>query len=186
MTESNRRQYFRRNDLVCLRFQEIDFDPSQSACSYFYTSQTEHLKRELLAIEQEQSRVIREIAANNEELARYLRLMQRKIALIAQQIKPSDDTPDPIMLNASLSEGGVSFENPLPLVLGQYLAIELILQPEQTLITTYAKCVSCQAHTDKFRVGLEFVDLDETDRQNIVKRLLQLDAKALRQRKQLD
>nr|WP_242521520.1 PilZ domain-containing protein [Motiliproteus sp. SC1-56] len=83
----------------------------------------------------------------------------------------------------TLSEGGISFLRPQPLEVGQPLALRLRLKDGAALLCR-GQVIYSQAQTDnRFRLGVQFIELDAQARDRIVRRMLAVQGLQRRQAK---
>ena len=184
-TLNERRNYFRIEDTVMMRFQPVD---QNSALAHHLPPQLKDapgysLIRELQQIDQENHKFLRVISENNRDLESYLKGLNKKIDLIAAKlIEYEEPAPDQREYKISLSEGGLSFCTQKEYAHGSYLAMQLTLLPSYLPITLFARVINCSAKKTEYRTAVSFVNLKDTDRQLIAKHIMQLQ---LAQRRQI-
>ena len=184
-SESNedRREYFRVEDRVLLRYRRIARDATSaqgSAEELFDDGEVFWLMRELRSVDAEHHSRLRGLADNNRELGLYLKALNRKIELIAAALSAFDRARHGIPeQTVTLSEAGLDFTTSEPLQVGEALAIQLVLLPEYLAVALWAEVVSFDA--DNGRVGVNFVRQRETDRQILARHALQVQIASRRQ-----
>ena len=151
----------------------------------------------LNAIDQEHAAFARSLHERERELAGYLRGMNRKIELIAHAIAlGGQDIGKLPRFEVSLSEGGIAFDSPQTFMPGQMLAVKITLLPRLTTIISYARVVDCVAVVNRvavvddiatgnlraFTTSLEFVDMDEPQRQLLARHILRAQSQQQRKR----
>lgn len=185
---AERRRFCRIDDDIILRYrvvgmQEIPADienldtclPNRLTLSSTFASTTQQMQP-LLAKIQEQSL----------EITEYLRLMDRKLDLVARAflLQEINVQEEPIC-RVNLSAGGIGFHEQNPLAAGTTLEMELILLPSYVGILAYGKVVRRKHEpgvvTDlPFRIGVEFSKLRERDRDLIAQHVLSRESEARR------
>lgn len=198
---NERRNYFRLEDKVLLRYQIIDETTALAniAPKQFRADQANSLMRDLQHIDQESNKYLHSIAEINPDLELYLKALSKKIDTIASSLVDhnslsSNQLPQVI----SLSEGGLAFPSPVEHAHDSYLALQLTLLPQQLSLVLFAKVINCstvnqprtgedhtrQDNPDNFTIAVSFVHLKESDRQIIAKHIMQLQLSARRSNKQ--
>ncbi len=177
---AERRRFCRIDDDIVLRYrvigmQETPVDiqnldvclPNRLTLSSTFTSTTQQMQP-LLAKIQEQSL----------EVAEYLRLIDRKLDLVARAflLQEINVQEEPIC-RVNLSAGGIGFYEENPLAAGATLEMELILLPSYVGILAYGKVAYRKHEPDvvtglPFRIGVEFCKLRERDRDLIANHVL--------------
>ena len=177
---AERRRFCRIDDDIILRYRVIGMQetpadienldvclPNRLTLSSTFASTTQQMQP-LLAKIQEQSL----------EIAEYLRLIDRKLDLVARAflLQEINVEEEPIC-RVNLSAGGIGFYEENPLATGTTLELELILLPSYVGILVYGK-VAYRKHEPgvvaglPFRIGVEFCKLRERDRDLIANHVL--------------
>ena len=177
---AERRRFCRIDDDIILRYRVIGMQetpadienldvclPNRLTLSSTFASTTQQMQP-LLAKIQEQSL----------EIAEYLRLIDRKLDLVARAflLQEINVEEEPIC-RVNLSAGGIGFYEENPLVAGTTLELELILLPSYVGILVYGKVAYRKHEPDvvtglPFRIGVEFCKLRERDRDLIANHVL--------------
>lgn len=183
---SERREYFRVEDQIILRYREVSADAAlhTPAEQHFDNSEIFELLRELRHIDQEHNNVLRSLAEQNRDLGVYLKNTNRKIELVANALASLDQqqqgqTPQ----LASISESGLAFVAEPRLEIGSTLALEIILLPQHTALALYAEAVMNRDQPPA-RSVVTFLRLRESDRQILARHILQVQIAAKRQQSQ--
>ena len=177
---AERRRFCRIDDDIILRYRVIGMQetpadienldvclPNRLTLSSTFASTTQQMQP-LLAKIQEQSL----------EIAEYLRLIDRKLDLVARAflLQEINVEEEPIC-RVNLSAGGIAFYEENPLAAGTTLELELILLPSYVGILVYGE-VAYRKHEPgvvtglPFRIGVEFCKLRERDRDLIANHVL--------------
>jgi len=177
---AERRRFCRIDDDIILRYRVIGMQetpadienldvclPNRLTLSSTFASTTQQMQP-LLAKIQEQSL----------EIAEYLRLIDRKLDLVARAflLQEINVEEEPIC-RVNLSAGGIGFYEENPLAAGTTLELELILLPSYVGILVYGKVAYRKHEPDvvtglPFRIGVEFCKLRERDRDLIANHVL--------------
>lgn len=183
---ANQRHYYRILDAVALEYREV---PAAMAGKrpedFFEMTAGFQLLTALNAVDHEHSAFLRSLHERDRELAGYLRGVNRKIELIAHAFTlGGQDMGKLPRYDVSLSEGGVAFDAPETLTAGQQLALKLTLLPRLTTIICFARVVSGAESEDTrpFSASLEFIDLDEPQRQLLARHILRTQSAQQRNR----
>lgn len=185
-TAADRREFFRVEDRVLLRYCRVEREAAahSSAEDYFDDGEVFWLMRELRSVDAEHHSRLRGLADNNRELGLYLKALNRKIDLVAAALSSLDRTRQGIPeRSVTLSEGGLDFtdddaETP-PLQPGDLLALQLVLLPEYLAVAQWGEVVSVDGATR--RIGVGFVRQRETERQILARHALQVQIASRRQ-----
>lgn len=180
-----RRDYFRIRDRIILDYRIVPAGTAsgQSAEQFFPPSSTFDLMRELRALENEHS-LTRGGAEYDREVDQQLRLLNRKIELVANAVVALDQTRDGLEPQpVSLSEGGVAFAAEETLNLGSRLALRIQLLPELVGLCLYGEVVDNRDEPPGY-TAVRFTELAEADRQLLARHILKHQIEARRQNRQ--
>ena len=81
-----------------------------------------------------------------------------------------------------MSAGGISFKGNIPFDKGDLVKLQMILYPSNAVINAYARAVRSQPQGDVFDNAFEYILITESDRDTLVRHVLQLQSNSLRQR----
>lgn len=179
--EENQREYFRVTDTVGLGYHPVSRAVAMDAHSDLddHMSAQFRIMSELHHIELESRYILRVIADKDRNVADYLRILDRRIDLLAKLVtQGKDGISDLPTQTANLSEGGIEFCADEQLEAGSFVALRLVLLPAHTALLLFGKI----AHSDpesgsdpqKFVTGAEFVRESEAERQILARHILQL------------
>lgn len=173
----NRREYYRIEDHLALEFRPLPSDPAQAQQALHDDSPLFNLLGDLHLLEFEGQHLLRQIAERDRALAGYLKLVDKRIDLIAdalsQGLLREVGPAQPVVL----SEGGIAFSTPEALEVGQLLALRLVLLPRALGLQLRARVTHCQARRlGEYEIGTLFEDLEEPQRQLLARHILQKQA----------
>jgi hypothetical protein len=181
-----RRDYYRILDQVGLSVEPITGDELPSIEDFVAeVPDAFQLVNHLTRIEADSSVLLHSISDRTPEVGRYLKTLNSKIEAIAKHIVTHNVDIDLKIHQATLSAGGISFDSPIAYPKDSLVRAQMVLYPSCTGILTYCKVVRCQALTDSdgFDIALEYQRIQETDRDALVRHVLQLQSNLLRQSK---
>ena len=185
-SELERREYFRVDDQIILRYRVVAPDAINNTLAerHFDNADVFALLRELRQIDQENHNVLRSIAETNRELGIYLKSLNRKIDLITGALAVMDEaqqlqSPQPV----SISETSLSFYAETELAVGTFVALELILLPQHTGLAIYGEVTAKRDNLER-HVVVSFLRLRDSDRQLLARHVLQVQIAARKQQSQ--
>ena len=161
---------------VAMEIKALDPARAQDPASPLADEGTQRFRllSELEAMQAESQTMLASLTRRDPELSRYLRLMDRKIRLVAEACVDHDEVPLPEQeTEVSLSAGGVSFISHRELKPGDYLSIRLLLLPERAGLLLKSRILRCTSIDQHWQVRCEFLHVNEADRAVITRHLLQ-------------
>jgi len=187
----DRRRFFRIDDEVNLYYKVVDeqvvFATSQvtndllSNCS---------LVTALDVLDQEARLVMQRVEKNNPEVAEYLKIIDTKTSLIAQEtMRQGHDLSDSNIRNVNISAAGIAFESASRVNKGDYLEVKLLLTSCFAVIVIYGKVIYCNKNkkdegTMPFQIGLDYINLKDQDREILVKHVVKRQMQQIREQKE--
>lgn len=178
-----RRDYYRINDTVGLRVEPTTQEQIPAMEDFTEQSADEfRLINHLSRIDLENSTLLHNIQDTNPDIARYLKLINIKIEAIAKQIVAMGLTDEVKPTDITLSAGGISYNSNIPFDKGDLVKLQMILYPSNAVINAYARAVRSQPQGDFFDNAFEYILITESDRDTLVRHVLQLQSNSLRQR----
>jgi hypothetical protein len=178
-----RRDYYRINDTVGLRVEPTTQEQIPAMEDFTEQSADEfRLINHLSRIDLENSTLLHNIQDTNPDIARYLKLINIKIEAIAKQIVAMGLTDEVKPTDITLSAGGISYRSNIPFDKGDLVKLQMILYPSNAVINAYARAVRSQPQGDVFDNAFEYILITESDRDTLVRHVLQLQSNSLRQR----
>ncbi len=191
-TTEDRRGFFRIDDEVNLFYKKIDAklveephhvsDNILNSCS---------LTTALETVSQESSLLLHRLEKSMPEVADYLRLIDKKIDLLAQAIMMrGSDFKENNTRNVNISATGIAFDCEEVLKAGDYLEIKILLISCMTVIVTYGKVVYCknsQSNNSQYPyfVGVNFINMKDEDREMLIKYVVKEQLHQIRDKRQV-
>ncbi|WP_150303967.1 PilZ domain-containing protein [Pseudomonas saliphila] len=179
--ESNqdKRDFYRIEDQLALDYRVIN--GPDLADAHFGSSQFQMLS-ELQVLEQESQHLLRQISERDRSLGGYLKIMNKRIELIARTlVSQATDTPT-CKLSVTLSEGGMSFAAAERLDPETWLALRIVLMPTPLGLVVPARVLRCDPvpNGEGWTIGVSFEALSDPERQLLAKHILQKQAQEIR------
>lgn len=180
----DRREYYRIEDTLALEFRPLREDEIQSQEVLQDDSALFNLLSDLHLTDFESQHLLRHIHERDRPLASYLKVINKRIDLIAQALTQSLLREIGPARKVTLSEGGIDFRNAQPLGVGQALALKIVLLPQGLGLLLRAKVTHCQQQASgDYEIGTEFDILGDAQRQLLARHILQRQALERRQAK---
>lgn len=182
----DRREYFRITDTAAVEIRKASGSGAndQDDLSQFFALPAHYqLLSEFQLLESESQTLLHNIAEHDRNLGAYLKLLNRKLDMLARTLAFSQTPIDPAQIQSiSLSEGGLSLRTDIELAPGDKAVIKLILLPSQTGLLLRGQVLERRSGQDGAVVHIAFEDLDEPQRQLIARHILRKQAQERRQR----
>ena len=134
------------------------------------------LLESLRSIEQESSATLRAIGEKNRPIEQYLRNINKRIELIASHLTQADGEARPNHeQNVLISEAGIEFavRDLSETKIGDTLAMDITLSLSHIALSLYGKVINIRDSKGKYLIGVEFVEVNEADRQQLAKHVIQ-------------
>ena len=193
LRNEERRRFFRIDDDINLYYKVIGQQPvnNMSRVSNDILGSCS-LSTALDMLTQESKVLMRRIEAKDSDISDYLKLLNNKIELIAQALTLQDaDFNEQKTRNVNLSASGLAFDNEEELKMGEYLEVKMVLSSIAAVILVHAKVVYCRKNNDNdmdgkpsFIVGLDYVNMQEQDRELLIKHIVRRQMQQIRASKE--
>lgn len=180
--ENERREYYRIEDTIALEFSPLA-SAEAFACEASQTySPLFNLLADLHVLDFESQHLLRHIGERDRTLANYLKVINKRVDLLGQVVAQGLLQDIGMSRRVSLSEGGISFNNPEAIEAGSLLALKMVLLPQALGLSLCARVLYSQALADgQFEIGTEFEALPDAQRQLLARHILQKQALERRQ-----
>lgn len=190
-TKNDRREYFRIDDAVKLRYREVPIDELDERIERLESefSGNFNVMSSLTAISQRMVAPLHRLETKSPDIAECLRALDSKIdtlgrAFLAQEADLVSEDAAPV----NISAGGISFTCESPVVLSTLLEIRLLLLPSFTGLLTYGEVVGCDKSKDEsgeasYLVRVGFTYLRDGDRDALIRHILRRQGDILRERR---
>lgn len=188
---NERRRFFRIEDEINLFFKKIDpaiVDKSIPATGDEFNSCS--LVVDLDVLNQEATLILSRIERSNRDLADYLKVLDKKIALLATAVlRDANNLDDLSSRNASLSASGVSFECEEMLNTGDFLELRMLLSSCMAVFICYGKVIYCRKNKlpnspYPYVAGVEYVEIKEQDKELMIKHVVKRQMQQIRKLKE--
>lgn len=186
--DDERRHYFRLKDGLLLTYRHLAPDAVPALLDRLENPTDDRftLIATLAGISQETRQLNRQLQLEAPLLSRYFNALERKLDILAQAILSETSANDQDTQEVCLSAGGLAFAVNEPLALETLLELRLVLLPAYVGIVAVGKVIRCQASDGPlpYSVGVEFIHMRESDRECIVKHVLEKQSQHIRQVRQ--
>lgn len=188
---AERRRFFRIDDEIMLFYRAVPFDEiSQEPDVSQGLPDTFALSGGLESLSQESRVLLRKLERNQPDISNYLKILDRKIDLLAQTLLVSQtaELQQPTR-NVNLSAAGVAFETENKLNPNDYVELKMILPPALLALVTYGNVVYCEesestGENARYRVGVDFLNLVDRDREILIRHIIKKQMLQLRDRRE--
>lgn len=190
---NERRQYYRIDDSAIFSYRilqkESDKEHSKEQDKAGEKTSTAFEMIELFGqMNQQMSVALGRISENSADIATYLKGLDNKVELLAQMylFKDSDAGLEP-QRQINLGAGGLAFGSDEKLKQGTLIAIDLILSTDLLCLHLTGRVI--QASNEKnnnfpYRISVGFVEISDTEVDQIIKHIMRLQSEQLRARKE--
>lgn len=190
-SESNRRTYFRIDDMLQVSYRVIP--PSEVAArvhSFFQGGASHHsIASEILAMRQEANSQMRQISKEYPEIAQYLVSIDQRLEVLARALTAKDDTmAGQSVKNCNISASGVAIPTDEPLAPGTKIEMRLLLLPSYVGLQVLGEVVGCPAtqgdEEGAYQLRVNFTHIQEHERDLLIKHVIHRQGEILRQRRE--
>lgn len=189
ISDDERRDFYRIKDTVgltytiCLSDEDIPDEESFAAEIPDEFQLITHLSN----IDLNGSSLLHNIQDVSPDVSRYLKIINSKIEALARYIITMGLTDEITTQKVTLSAGGLCFVADEAIALESTIRLRMVLYPSCFGILAYAKVVRCEriVNSSQCDIGIEYILINETDRDALVRHVLQLQSNLLRQKSHL-
>jgi hypothetical protein len=189
MTQGHeRRSFFRIQDRLVVEFRQItpeDFTKLKDVIQYNSIQTIDKIEETHLLAD-------RGMKGKNEELCAYMRIMNKKLDTIINLLSQSQygETYHNVQTEIILSGAGVQFESHIVLKTGDYAELKIVVPifpyPKITILCQVVRVESSGgAAAGAFRIAMQFLVINEKDRDFLIKYIFEKEREYLRQKKEL-
>jgi len=186
MSHDERRDYYRIKDNVGLKYSVCDSHDELPNEEQFASEIPDEyqLINHLTTVDMDSSTLLHSIQDVAPDIGRYLKIINAKIDALARHVVTLGITDDIHPHTIILSAGGVSFISEENIPIDTIIRMSMILYPSCTGILTYGKVVRSEkmeiTSPQKYDIAIEYELISETDRDALVRHVLQLQSNYLR------
>jgi hypothetical protein len=185
--EHERRSFFRIQDRLVVEFRQITFEDFTKLKDIIQYNSIRAIDK----IEETHFLADKDLKGENEELCAYMRMMNKKLDTIMELLsKPQyGETYHSVQTEIILSGAGVQFESHIVLKTGDYTELKLIVPifpyPKITILCQVVRTESLQGTVaGPFRIAMQFLVINEKDRDLLIKYIFEKEREFLRQKKE--
>lgn len=175
MATHERRKYYRINYPLALEYHAVDMNtilaseqPKQFNVSPYFT-----LQLQLAELETEMSQILTRVNDTQPQVSNALDLLNRKVELIGRTLAEGDlAVEDAHIVEANISESGMSFLSTEPLEEKSLLALKLIFPSDALGLLLYAEVTRCEAKDQGFEISINVMKMPERCRSILARTLM--------------
>ena len=183
MQDADRREYYRIEDQVALSIVPLA-EGDQTVESK--DSPLFKLLGELSLLDFEAQHLLRQLGDRDRLMSNLLRVMNRRIDLIGEAMAQGLQAQFGEPQDVTLSEGGISFRHDQALERNAVVGLRMLLMPHGLGLLLRARIAHCQPLSEGgCHIGAEFEALTDAQRQLLARHILQKQAQARRQAREL-
>jgi len=187
--ENDKRQYFRVDDISLVKHKVRDANKSHENNELAYEQRKKRLtiKAAFESMTREMQPVHKMIAANNSKVAQYLTMMNEKLNMLSDCLVRSEieEMVEGGPQEVNIGAGGVSFSSNTPVMVGTVLEMELVLLPDNNVVFSLAKVVTCVKNEtavneqNAYQIAVAFQDMNEEVRDLISRHVIKKEIEAM-------
>lgn len=188
MANKERRSFFRINSEIVLSFHSVDsYTLSQGTPEDEFPEDQKTLDvfNEIRRLDKDAAAYLSAVTEQHRVIAEYLKLLNKKIDLIAHQALASEYVSKEVRpTHVNLSEGGLAFNSAKSIYKDSTLALRIMFMSDYSNISVFARVVRCEAREDEsegYRVACEFIDIEATKQEALAKHIMRAQLQAKRQ-----
>ena len=187
----DRRRYYRIEDEVALSYRVLEGRELERAMDRFGSGadDTIALAATFASTSVEMRRALDVVKRDFPELAHYLEGLNSKLDILARLIVVRESgLPDNPTHEVNLSASGMSFNVTEAIATGSVLELKLLVFPSHICILTLGAVVNCVRQEGShpqfpFRVGVDFSYIRDSDRELLIRHVVQKQSSELRRRR---
>jgi hypothetical protein len=186
--EHERRSFFRIHDRLVVEFRQItpeDFTKLKDVIHYNSTQIVDEITESHLLAD-------KELKGKNEGLIAYMGMMNKKLDTIIELLSKSQygETYHNVQTEIDLSGAGVQFESHIPLQIGDYTELKIIVPlfpyPKITILCQVVRTENVQGSAAGIsRIAMKFLVINEKERDLLINYVFVKEREFLRQKKKL-
>lgn len=193
LNETEKRNYFRIDDVAILHYKQISAETMVSADNRIEQATINKLtmKARFDSMTRELQPLLKMVAKSNSSMSHCLKTIDTKLNMLSEYVMESEiEDMNVKPQHVNIGAGGLSFSALSPLLAGAMIETRLVLLPENTGVFSYARVISCskldQVNEEghQYRLGIEFVNMDESVRDLITRHVLCREQELLHNEKQ--
>ena len=193
-TGKERREYFRVTDEAVISYRTVDEhefnrrknkQPNDVLDSFDLAAKFAEMDREVRRIRQK-------LLSKNRDIVEYFDLIDTKLNLVAKSaLLGTMDNQMQQAREVDLSAGGISYAGPDAVTPGGFVELRIVLLPDYAGLTVGCRVIRCadsqnDDYNCRYSIALEFSDIEEADRDLLIKHLLDRQRAMLRARRDAD
>lgn len=178
-----RRESYRVDDRVALRYRRLQGDHDMASESARLS-----LQSRLTTLQQALEDELARLAESAPSTYRIARLLNDKMDCLLDTVALDDSQSSNglVSRHINLSAGGLAFVSDDTLLVGERLLLDLLWHPGGDHIRAIARVVSADRESGGCRVRADFESLASQDRETLMRHILEVQSRSLRERRAAD
>lgn len=125
--------------------------------------------------------ILAAIRKNHPDISQYLALLDRKFNILTRIVSMGQlgDEMEPNM-KVNISSSGLSFKSDVAYSKGRVLSLHMVLFPAYVTVNCQARVIYCQTEGEMVRIALDFIDLDASTRELLIRYMIEKQSEQLR------
>lgn len=187
---SERRQYFRINDMVSLQYSVIDQEAYDNEIVNLDNNQHAMLNmlNTLNVLDSKLLLLVEQLRTENPTIAEAMNTLNKKVLIMGNMMSNTDNDAYAIneIIEVNISANGIAFYANKPLEIDTLLKLELVLMPEYHYCVVYGRVLKQdnEDNENPFNVSIEFEGISEADKEKIIQHVMKKQSEQLRSQKE--
>lgn len=176
----DRRQFYRVDDRVAMRYTRLRDDQAVSSELARLS-----LHNRMAALDQELEHELSVLADQSPRTHNVARLLNEKLtlAVTAMAMREHPDEAALQTTDINLSASGLAFDVDEWVKAGERLLVELVFYPEAEQFSSVVRVIASDTIGGGYRLRTDFEQLSESDRERLIRHILAIQSRRLRQRR---
>ncbi len=184
---NERRRYYRMEDTITLKYQimeDHDYEQEIQFAEIDYIKQSD-IHHTSSGYDSRIEELTQQLTSKDPLVSEIVTLLNKKISLMELMLKnqTTEDVFKNSMDSINISGSGIAFISEKPLQEDTPLKIELLLEPENEILSLLAKVISCrEEENNSYIIAVDYEGISEDDREKIIQHVVKKQTLALKQR----
>ncbi|MGH1470098.1 MAG: PilZ domain-containing protein [Cellvibrionaceae bacterium] len=178
-TEKNvkdKRSFFRVDKELILDYKSVDAytAENETAAEQFDDPMPMHLFSKFNQLDRQASQLLQLISKDNKAIADYLKIVNKKIGLLSQEVIAMRSPTKSATTKVNLSEAGIGFIADKPIYKGSHIALRMVFLPDYSGVSFFGEVIRSEPMKGELHhIAIKFQNIDESDRQLLSKQIMQ-------------
>lgn len=178
-----KRSFFRVDQELVLDYKVVDAytAENETAEEQFDDPMPMHLFSKMNQLDRQAHQLFQVITKDNKNVADYLKIINKKISLLSQEIIASYSPTKMATTKVNISEAGMGFIAEKPIYKGSHIALRMVFLPDYSGLSCFSEVVRCESMKGELHhIAVKFQALNESDQQILSKQIMQVQLAAKR------